>query len=161
MAGRRMGVQDADGGMTADREDRPTGQADAVKMEDPGIDSLNRYRDLLPPVWRDYTPMMEAWTAGKVGRTEIIAHGTTIDPEYYSGKPFYPLTPTMGCLCAKELWNPTSGHLLVSEQFNLISAFLSTQGRKGYLYVINVDDQHKPLSRAEIEMWVRRWEGRK
>jgi hypothetical protein len=128
---------------------------------DPEIDSLNRYRELLPPGWKDYAPMMEAWTAGKIGRTEIIAHGTTIDPEYFSGKPFYPLTPTMGCLCAKELWNPTSGHLLVSEQFNLVSAFLSTPGRKGYLYVINVDNQHKPLSRAEIEAWVRRWEGRK
>ncbi len=128
---------------------------------DPGIDSLNRYRELLPPGWRSYTPMMEAWSAGRIGRTEIIAHGTTIDPEYFSGKPFYPLTPTMGCLCAKELWNPTSGHLLVSEQFSLVSAFLSTGGRKGYLYVINVDDQHKAVSRAEVEGWVRRWEGHK
>jgi hypothetical protein len=127
----------------------------------PEIDSLNRYRELLPPGWRDYVPMMEAWSAGRIGRTEIIAHGTTIDPEYFSGKPFYPLTPTMGCLCAKELWNPTSGHLLVSEQFNLVSAFLSTAGRKGYLYVINVDDQHKAVSRAEVEGWVRGWEGHK
>ena len=128
---------------------------------DPGIDSLNRYRELLPPGWKDYAPMMEAWSAGRIGRTAIIAHGTTIDPEYYSGKPFYPLTPTMGCLCAKELWNPTSGHLLVSEQFNLVSAFLSTGGRKGYLLVINVDDQHKPVTRAEVEGWVRGWEGHK
>ena len=127
----------------------------------PGIDSLNRYRAFLPPGWRDYEPMMEAWAAGRIGRTEIIAHGTTIDPEYYSGRPFYPLTPTMGCLCAKELWNPTSGHLLVSEQFNLVSAFLSTGGRKGYLYVINVDDQHKAVSRAEVEGWVRGWESHK
>jgi len=122
---------------------------------DPGIDSLRLYRELLPPGWREYAPMMEAWAAGRIGRTEIIAHGTTIDPEFFKDKPFYPLTPTMGCLCAKELWNPTSGHLLVSEQFNLVSAFLSTPGRKGYLYVINVDDQHKPVSRAEVEQWVK------
>jgi len=121
---------------------------------DGGIDSLRLYRELLPPAWREYMPMREAWAAGKVGRTEIIAHGTTIDPEYYKDKPYYPLTPTMGCLCAKELWNPTSGHLLVSEQFNLVSAYLATPGRKGYLYVINVDDQHKPVSRAEVERWV-------
>jgi hypothetical protein len=127
---------------------------------DPGIDSLHLYRELLPPDWRDYAPMMEAWAAGRIGRTEIIAHGTTIDPEYFKDKPFYPLTPTMGCLCAKELWNPTSGHLLVSEQFNLVSAFLSTPGRKGYLYVINVDDQRKPVNRAEVERWVRQWEKR-
>ncbi|HWK02674.1 MAG TPA: hypothetical protein VNS58_03545 [Puia sp.] len=126
----------------------------------PGIDSLRLYRELLPPEWREYTPMMEAWTAGRIGRTEIIAHGTTIDPEYFKDRPFYPLTPTMGCLCAKELWNPTSGHLLVSEQFNLVSAFLATPGRKGYLYVIDVDDQHKPVSRAEVEKWVKAWEKR-
>ena len=125
---------------------------------DPGIDSLHLYRELLPPEWREYAPMMEAWAAGRIGRTEIIAHGTTIDPEFFKDKPFYPLTPTMGCLCAKELWNPTSGHLLVSEQFNLVSAFLSTPGRKGYLYVLNVDDQHKPVSRAEVERWVSEWE---
>src|SRR5258708_14695725 len=137
-----------------------TGTANAGQGGDPEIDSLRLYRELLPPEWREYVPMMEAWAAGRIGRTEIIAHGTTIDPEFFRGKPFYPLTPTMGCLCAKELWNPTSGHLLVSEQFNLVSAFVSTPGRKGYLYVINVDDQRKPVSRAEVERWVRAWEER-
>ncbi len=120
----------------------------------PALDSLALYQDLLPPSWRSYTPMQEAWIAGRIGRTEIIAHGTTIDPEYYKNWPFYPLTPTMGCLCAKELWNPTSGHLLVSEQNNLVNAFLSTPGRTGYLIVIDLDDQHKPVSRAEVEALV-------
>jgi hypothetical protein len=130
--------------------------------DDSTADPLLRYQALLPPGWRDYAPMMEAWTAGRIGRTEIIAHGTTIDPEYFSGRPFYPLTPTMGCLCAKELWNPTSGHLLVSEQFNLVSAFQSTPGDKGYLVVINVDDKRKPVSREEVEAWVKKVEaGRK
>ncbi|HZE84059.1 MAG TPA: hypothetical protein VE035_07105, partial [Puia sp.] len=121
-------------------------------------DSLFLYQALLPAGWRHYGPMMEAWSAGRIGRTEIIAHGTTIDPEYFKDKPFYPLTPTMGCLCAEELWNPTSGHLLVSEQFGLVSAWLSTPGSKGYLYVINVDDQRKPVSRREVEEWVKRFE---
>lgn len=130
-------------------------------LEDPaggnreGADSLRQYRELLPPGWRDYAPMMEAWSAGKVGRTAIIAHGTTIDPEYFKSKPFYPLTPTMGCLCAKEIWNPTSGHPLVSEQNNLVNAFLSTPGRTGYLIVINVDDKRAPVSRAEVEGFVK------
>jgi hypothetical protein len=129
----------------------------------PGLgspDSLFLYQALLPAGWREYGPMMEAWYAGRIGRTEIIAHGSTIDPEYFRDKPFYPLTPTMGCLCAKELWNPTSGRLLVSEQFGLVSAFLSTPGNKGYLYVINVDDQRKPVSREEAESWVKNFEGR-
>jgi hypothetical protein len=124
----------------------------------PSIDSLRLYEELLPAAWRDYAPMKEAWSAGQIGRTEIIAHGTTIDPEYFKDKPFYPLTPTMGCLCAKELWNPTTGHLLVSEQFNLVSAFLSTPGNKGYLFVINLDDQRKPVSRDELEELVKKWE---
>ncbi|HVW62274.1 MAG TPA: hypothetical protein VHC48_19620, partial [Puia sp.] len=112
-----------------------------------------------------YTPMTEAWSAGHIGRTEIIAHGTTIDPEYFKDKPFYPLTPTMGCLCARELWNPTSGHPLVSEQLGLVNAWSSTPANgqpvrtaKGYLYVINVDDQRRPVSRAEVEAWVSKWE---
>ena len=95
--------------------------------------------------------MTEAFYAGKIGRTEIIAHGTTIDPEYFKDKPYYPLTPTLGCLCAKELWNVTTGKLLVSEQFNLYSAFLSTPGNKGYLIVVNLDDQQKAVTREEIE----------
>jgi hypothetical protein len=120
------------------------------------VDSLRLYQALLPPGWRGYRPMMEAWNAGRIGRTEIIAHGTTIDPEYFKGKPFYPLTPTMGCLCAEEVWNPGNGRLVISEQFGLVSAFLSTPGSKGYLYVINVDDQRMPVSRQEAEEWVKR-----
>ena len=121
---------------------------------------MNRYLGLLPPGWRGYAPMMEAWEAGEAGRTAIIAHGTTIDPEYYRGKPFFPLTPTMGCLCAKELWNVTNGHLLVSEQNNLVNAFLSTSGRRGFLIVVDVDDKREAVSRAEVEGWVKSFENK-
>ncbi|MES1222212.1 MAG: hypothetical protein ABUT20_42345 [Bacteroidota bacterium] len=121
-------------------------------------DSLYLYHELLPENWRRYEPMMEAWNAGKIGRTEIIAHGTALDPEYFKDKPFYPLTPTEGCLCAKEIWNVTSGRLDISEQFNLISAFLSTPGNKGYLYVINLDNQQKAVAREEVEMPVKKFD---
>ena len=122
---------------------------------DSSVAPLNAYQSLLPSSWRKYEPMMESFYAGKIGRTEIIAHGTTIDPEYFKGKPWYPLSPTLGCLCAKELWNVTSGRLLVSEQFNLYSAFTATTGQKGYLFVINLDDQQKAVSREEIEKLVK------
>jgi hypothetical protein len=128
---------------------------------DASQDSFLLYKKLLPANWQNYEPMMEAWNAGKIGRTEIIAHGTTIDPEYFKDKPFYPLTPSQGCLCAKELWNITTGKLLVSEQFNMISAFQSTQSNKGYLYVINLDNQQKAVSRSEIEALVKKFESRK
>jgi hypothetical protein len=124
-------------------------------------DSLQLYRQLLPYTWRNYLPMYESWNAGKIGRTEIIAHGTTIDPEYFKDKPYYPLTPTMGCLSAKELWNVTSGKLLVSEQLNLVSTYASTPEQKGFLYVINLDNQQKPVEREEIEKWVNLFEKRK
>lgn len=122
---------------------------------DSSIAHVNAYQSLLPSSWRKYEPIMESFYAGKIGRTEIIAHGTTIDPEYFKGKPCYPLSPTLGCLCAKELWNVTSGRLLVSEQFNLYSAFTATTGQKGYLFVINLDDLQKAVTREEIEKLIK------
>ncbi len=123
---------------------------------DSTVAPLNAYQSLLPSSWRKYEPMMESFYAGKIGRTEIIAHGTTIDPEYFKGKPWYPLSPTLGCLCAKELWNVTSGRLLVSEQFNLYSAFTATTGQKGYLFVINLDDHQKAVTREEVEAIIKK-----
>jgi hypothetical protein len=121
-------------------------------------EALGNYSRLLPPSWRSYEPMTEAFYAGKIGRTEIIAHGTTIDPDYFKGKPYYPLTPTMGCLCAPENWNIFNGKFNSSEQFNLVSAFLSTSGNTGYLMVINMDNQQRPVGREEIEQWVNGFE---
>lgn len=125
---------------------------------DGSMDSLRLYLDLVPPQWRKSAFATESFYAGKIGRNAIIAHGTTIDPEYFADKPYYPLTPTLGCLCAKELWNISNGRLLVSEQFNLVSAFNATPGYKGYLYVVNVDDQQKAVSRQEVESWVNAFE---
>jgi len=123
---------------------------------DSSIVPMAAYQQLLPPSWRNYQPLTESFFAGKIGRSEIIAHGTTIDPEYFKDKPYYPISPTLGCLCAKEIWNVTSGRLLVSEQFNLYSAFTSTPGNKGYLIVINIDDQQKAVTREEVEAIVGR-----
>ncbi|NCI48133.1 hypothetical protein [Sediminibacterium soli] len=115
---------------------------------------LVNYLALLPPSWRSYAPMMEAYTAGHIGRTEIIAHGTTIDPDYYKDKPYYPLTPTMGCLCAPELWSRSAGTIIQSEQLRLANAFVSTPGTTGYLFVINLDNRQQAVEKAEIETLV-------
>jgi hypothetical protein len=117
-------------------------------------DSLNTtlsYTQLLPVAWQSYYPMQEAFIAGKAGRTEIIAHGTTIDPEYFQGQPFYPISPTLGCLCAEELWNANTGRLALSEQLKLVNTFLRTPGNKGFLLVINLDDQQQSVSEKELE----------
>jgi len=124
----------------------------------PAVDMLWSYLQLLPPAWRSNPSVTEAFYAGKIGRNSIIAHGTTIDPAYFKNKPYYPLTPTMGCLCAKEIWNVSNGRLLESDQFNLVNAFNATPGNKGYLYVIDVDDQRKAVTRGEVERWVKEFE---
>jgi hypothetical protein len=43
---------------------------------DSSIAPLAAYKNLLPTSWQNYQPMTEAFYAGKIGRTEIIAHGT-------------------------------------------------------------------------------------
>ena len=116
--------------------------------------SLENYLQLLPESWRSYQPLTEAFYAGRIGRSEIIAHGTTINPEYYVGKPYYPLTPTQGCLCAREIWNESTGTLLNSDQLSLANTFLGTEGNSGYLIVINLDNQLKAVSRGEIEGFI-------
>jgi hypothetical protein len=124
-------------------------------------DALANYKRLFPPSWQQHEPMTEAFYAGKIGRSEIIAHGSTIDPDYFKGKPYYPLTPTLGCLCAKEEWNIFNGKILKSDQFELVNTFLSTEGDTGYLYVINLDNKTDPVSHAEVEDLVKKFEEKK
>lgn len=120
--------------------------------------ALDNYRQLLPESWQQYAPITEVLYAGKIGRTEIIAHGTTIDPDYFRDKPYYPLTPTMGCLCAREIWNIFSGRINQSDQLQLANSMISSKGDDGWLIVVNIDNQHKPVSREEIEKIVDDWE---
>jgi hypothetical protein len=121
-------------------------------------DSLTNYLLQLPASWQHYTPITEAYYAGRVGRSAVIAHGTTLNPDYFKSKPYYPISPTLGCLCAKEIWNTANGTLLQSEQLNLVNAFLATPGDMGYLMVINIDDKQAPVSRQEVEKIVNDFE---
>ncbi|MBA2249823.1 MAG: hypothetical protein H0W12_06480 [Chitinophagaceae bacterium] len=106
-----------------------------------------RYKQLLPPALKNYTPLYGSYFAGLAGRTEIISHGTTISPEYYKGKPFYPLTPSQGCLCTKEIWN---GKRIESDQQKLINALLKAGGANGYCVVLELDDKEQPVSIIEL-----------
>lgn len=62
------------------------------------------YQKLLGP-FASYTALWESYEAGRIGRTEIIAHGTTIDPAFYEKQSYWPHTPSLGCLCSPEWWN--------------------------------------------------------
>ncbi len=108
------------------------------------------YKQLLPESWKNYTPVFEAYYAGKAGRTEIIAHGTTVDPSYYKGQTYYPITPTLGCLCTKETWDAATGLRKESDQQKLVDALQSAGGADGYYIVIELDDEQRPVEVKDI-----------
>lgn len=109
------------------------------------------YENLLPNSWRVYLPIYEAFYAGKAGRNEIIAHGTTIDPEFYSGKSYYPFTPSLGCLTTKEIWNEETGRIKESDQIKLMNALSSLKTHEGYFIVVNLDDNNSSVELDEMK----------
>ena len=111
---------------------------------------LAKYISLLPQTWKDFFPAQEAFYAGQAGRTQIIAHGTTIDPNYYRGKLFFPETPSLGCLCAAERWSGIDGSRLESDQQELIDAMKMAGDGKGYAVVIDLGNQKYPVQLKEI-----------
>ena len=111
---------------------------------------IERYKNLLPASWRNYFPMYQSYYAGKAGRTEIIIHGTTVNPAYYVSEPYYPLTPTMGCLTSKEIWDEQTGQRVQSDQQRLINALIKAGGAEGYCIVVELDDEDRPVLLADI-----------
>lgn len=108
------------------------------------------YERLLPNALKIYKPLYQTFFASAIGRTEIIAHGTTVDPEFYKGQPYYPHTPTAGCLCTNETWSEVDGKRLWSDQQKLVDAVKKAGGAEGYLIVIEIDEQQKPVSISEV-----------
>jgi len=113
--------------------------------------TIDKYASLLPPIMSGYSPLYQSFYAGQLGRTEIIAHGTTVDPELYRSAPYYPLTPTQGCLTTKEIWNEQTGIISASDQRNMVNALLKSGGSSGYVVVIEIDDQRKPVTIDDIQ----------
>lgn len=117
--------------------------------------SVNLYKKLLSPSWQEYMPIYEAFYAGKAGRTEIIAHGTTADPEFYTGATYYPFTPSLGCLTAYEIWDEQSGRTKISHQKKLTNELQKLGNGLGFLVVVELDDQTRPVVLSEIESIIR------
>ena len=69
--------------------------------------TMDIYNDFFPESWKNYQAKNMAFFAGKAGRSEIIMHGTTIDTQLYKDQPYFPFTPSLGCLCALERWSET------------------------------------------------------
>lgn len=112
------------------------------------------YGRLLPQSLRQYYPLYSSFFAGKADRTEIIAHGTAVDPEWYKGNLFYPLTPTAGCLCTKEIWSSSTGVLTESDQKKLAAAIVKAGGAAGYAIVVNLDDKNAAVQLSELKKYI-------
>lgn len=107
------------------------------------------YTALLPSSWKAYEPMQQSFWAGAIGRSEIIMHGTTINPGYYKAASFFPQTPSLGCLCSYEEWDAT-GKRIISHQQQIVEALLRNGSRKGYVVVIDLDDKKAPVTLTEV-----------
>jgi hypothetical protein len=108
------------------------------------------YQSILPEKLRTHHSLFQSFYAGAIGRSEIIAHGTTINPSFYIGQPYYPQTPSLGCLCAKETWSEKDGKRIESDQQKIVDILKKAGGADGYCIVIEIDDQQKSVSINEI-----------
>jgi hypothetical protein len=97
------------------------------------------YETLLNPLIKNFPSLWEAHNAGKMGRTEIIAHGTTIDPSWYNNESYFPCTPSLGCLCSPEIWNK-KGRLVKSAQQAWIDALERNNINPKWLIVVEIED---------------------
>ncbi len=94
------------------------------------------YQSLLGPL-SSISGLWQSYEAGKIGRSEIIAHGTTIPTEFYFNQKYFPCTPSLGCLCSPEIWNE-EGKLVSSVQTEWITAIKKLPEQPTYLLVIEL-----------------------
>jgi len=118
--------------------------------------TLLAYLQLLPENLRKENRFTETFFAGKLGRNKLVLHGSTDNPKYYEKESYYPLTPTTGCLSSVELWDSESGRSVRSDQLKLVNAILKTGKRKGYLFVVEIDDKQTPVTEKEIKKLIAR-----
>ncbi|MDX1702114.1 MAG: hypothetical protein R3250_15925 [Melioribacteraceae bacterium] len=116
---------------------------------------IDDYKKLLPLSWKDYDPIFNSFNIGKFGRRLIIIHGSTDETAYFSEEAYYPLTPTRGCLSSREIWDEKTGRAVESDQVSLINAFRSTGQTKGYLILIEIDDQQRPVDIQDIKRFLK------
>jgi hypothetical protein len=66
------------------------------------IQNIQNYQTLLPASWRGYTPIEQAYWAGKLGRSRIRVHGSGEFPSFFANNSRFPQSagwnPAIGCL---------------------------------------------------------------
>ena len=108
------------------------------------------YAALLPASWRQYAGIYESYKAGEIGRSEIIMHGTAINPVYYKGQNYFPQTPSLGCLCSLEEWD-AGGRLKKSDQEKIVAALCRQGSNTGYVVVIDLDKLERPVTVEDVQ----------
>ncbi|MDX1960479.1 MAG: hypothetical protein SFU98_18055 [Leptospiraceae bacterium] len=111
--------------------------------------SLSFYKSLFPKSWHEYPEITESLQAGKLGRSGIWIHGSTIDPmNFSSDKPI----PALGCSTLLETWS-TDGGLSSSDQWELtqILGDEKLEVMKGLLYVIELNDEDSSVELEDIQ----------
>jgi hypothetical protein len=116
----------------------PYEQTDGTRFFADSTELANKkiYESLLSPL-SSITGLWQSYDAGKIGRSEIIAHGTTIPTEFYAKEQYFPCTPSLGCLCSPEIWNE-EGNLISSVQAEWISEIKKLPKQPTYLLVIEL-----------------------
>jgi hypothetical protein len=119
---------------------------------------LQVYKTLLPPSWRNYEPIQQAYWSGNMGRSLFRIHGSGAAIDFFRNKPAVVNTKnfnwnaTLGCLSALEIYDDR-GSLLKADMPKILDA-LNTVGKgkiEGYLIVIDVPSpSDEPISVAEI-----------
>ncbi|MFT4154272.1 hypothetical protein [Parafilimonas sp.] len=112
--------------------------------------SIGLYASLLPASWKNYNSIYESFYAGQIGRSAIIMHGTTIDPQFYKDQTYYPQTPSLGCLCSYEDWDE-DGYRTVSNQQKIVNALNSIGSSEGYVVVIDLDNKRSNVDISEVQ----------
>jgi len=115
------------------------------------------YTSMLPASWKNYDGIYESFFAGKMGRSAIIMHGTTVDPAYYKGKSYYPQTPSLGCLCSYEEWS-TKGFRVKSNQQQIDDALDTFDASKGYVVVIELNNEKRAVTIDDVKKFMLRAE---
>ncbi len=92
------------------------------------------YKELLGSLAENIN-LWQSYEAGKIGRTEIIAHGTTIPTDFYKSTTYFPCTPSLGCLCSPEIWDD-NGKRELSIQNEWILLLKQRQLNPNFLLVI-------------------------
>ena len=112
--------------------------------------AIEDYKNLLPKSWQNYLPIYESFYAGKTGRRKIVMHGSVDDLSFYNTLPYFPLTPSKGCLTTVEIWSDSTGQNIRSNQAKLMNAFFSTKQLRGFLVVIDIDNKKEAVTINDV-----------